>query len=158
MLTQSIDKTLLLAKHHLKRGDIPEAQKLYNAVITRFPKNKRALTGLAKISEKDQCLPWKNPPAEEISGLINLYNQGQPNVVIEQANKLTQKYPSSFEVWNILGIALVQVGHLEKATVAFDQLIKINPSNPEGYCNLGNALKAMGQLNEALTAYKKALT
>jgi len=37
----SVDQALLKAKSHARKGEIEEAQKLYNDVLQAFPKNKR---------------------------------------------------------------------------------------------------------------------
>ena len=46
----SVDKALLKAKSHTKKGDIEEAKKLYQAVLQAFPTNKRAQQGLAALN------------------------------------------------------------------------------------------------------------
>ena len=45
--------------------------------------------------------------------------RGQLTVVIEQANKLTIKYPNSFAIWNILGAAAARIKQMDKALSAF---------------------------------------
>ncbi|MED7676496.1 tetratricopeptide repeat protein [Rhodobacteraceae bacterium IMCC15231] len=48
-MTQSVDKTLHDAAALHKAGRIAEAIKLYQAVLTKFPKNPRALKALAML-------------------------------------------------------------------------------------------------------------
>ena len=43
----SVNKTLLKAKSYGKKGEVEQAQKLYQAVLREFPKNNRAQKGLA---------------------------------------------------------------------------------------------------------------
>ena len=45
------------------------------------------------------------PATRIINQLINLYNQGQLEAVVEQASSLTEQYPEAFIIWNILGAA-----------------------------------------------------
>ena len=39
---------------------------------------------------------YKIPPQESVSQLVNLYNQGQMEAVIEQAEALTAQYPGAY--------------------------------------------------------------
>ena len=46
----SVDKALLKAKAHAKKGDVEQAQKLYKMILSAFPKNKRAQQGVAALN------------------------------------------------------------------------------------------------------------
>ena len=49
MAKLSVDQTLSRAKSCAKKGEIEEAQKLYNNILEAFPKNGRAQKGLDAI-------------------------------------------------------------------------------------------------------------
>ena len=68
-MTQSVDKTL-----H-KAGRIAEAIKLYQAVLTKFPKNPRALKTLAML--KDVSAPARpgQMPLTEFNALKERYQK-----------------------------------------------------------------------------------
>jgi len=153
----SVDKALLKAKSHAKKGEIEEAQKLYQAVLQAFPKNKRAQQGLAALSKPKQPAATQGPPQETINQLLNLYNQGQLTTAIEQANTLTAQYPETFIVWNILGAAHNGLGETFEASEAFKKVTVLNPNYADGFNNLGVTLKDQGKLEEAIEAYNKAL-
>ena len=157
MAKLSVDKALLKAKSHTKKGEIEEAQKLYQAVLQAFPKNKRAQQGLAALSKPKQSSATQGPPQEEINQLINLYNQGQLVVAAEQAQALTVQYPEAFIVWNILGAAHNGLGKTVEASAAFKKVTELNPIYADGFNNFGVTLKEQGKLEEALEAYNKAL-
>ena len=91
----SVDQALMKAKSHLKKDEILEAQKLYQAVLLAFPKNIRAQQGLANLNKIKLLNTNKNPSKDIINHLINLYNQGQLSAVIEQAQELSVKFPGS---------------------------------------------------------------
>ena len=97
----SVHQALLKAKSHAKKGDIDEAQKLYQAVLQAFPKNKRAQQGLAALNKPQPSTSTQIPPQDTINQLINLYNQGQLAAVVDQAQALTKQYPEVFAIWNI---------------------------------------------------------
>ena len=98
----SVDQALMKAKSHVKKDEVLEAQKLYQAVLLAFPKNRRALQELATLNKSHQTNTVQSPPQEQVSQLVNLYNQGQLTAVIEQAQVLTKQFPKAFIIWNIL--------------------------------------------------------
>ena len=157
MAKLSIDQALLKAKSHAKKGEIEEAQKLYQAVLQTFPKNKRAQHGLAALNKPKRPAATQGPPQETINQLINLYNQGELKAVVEQAQALTQQYPKFIEVWNMLGAAAAQTGQLAQAIHAFRKIIAIKPDDVQALNNMGIALQRQGKTEAAIKAYKKAL-
>jgi TolA-binding protein len=63
----SVDQALLKAKSHAKKGEVEEAQKLYQTILQAFPKNKRAQQGLAAVSGPKQTIDVQGPPQEKIN-------------------------------------------------------------------------------------------
>ena len=154
----SVNKTLLKAKSYGKKGEVEQAQKLYQAVLREFPKNNRAQEGLASLGEHKKSIVMQGPPQETINQLFNLYNQGNLKVVIEQAKMLIAQYPKTFTLWNILGAANQRLGRNLEASEAFRKVIELNPANSNGFNNLGVTLKDQGKIDEAIMSYKKALS
>ena len=157
MAKLSVDQALLKAKSYAKKGKIEEAQKLYQMVLQAFPENIRAQRGLAAVGGFKQTIDVQDPSPETINQLVNLYKQGQLAAVIEQATPLTKQYPKAFVVWNILGAANRDLGHLADAVEAFSKSIELNPDYAEAHYNMGNVLQDRGKLGEALEAYNKAI-
>ena len=158
MAKLSVDQALLKAKSHAKKGEAEEAQKLYQAVLQAFPKNKRAQQGLAALNTPKQPAATQSPPQETINQLINLYNQGQLGAVVEQTQALTEQYPEAFIIWNILGAANKGLGRVQAASEAFKKVTELNPAYADGFNNLGVTLQDQGKLDEAIEAYKKAVS
>ena len=154
----SVDQALVKAKSHAKRGEVEEAEKLYQSVLQVFPKNVRAQQGLAALTKPKQNDVTQNPPQEGIDHLLSLYNQGQLAAVVDRAQTLTEQYPSAFFVWNILGAANMGLGRTEDAASACKRSSELNPTYAQAYNNMGVALQAQGKLDEAITAYNKALS
>ena len=153
----SVEKALLKAKSHAKKGEVEEAQKLYQAILQVFPKNKRAQQGLAALNKPQPSTATQGPPQEAINQLINLYNQGQLKAVVEQAQALTEQYPEAFFVWNLLGVANKGLGLLGEASHAFKRVTELKPTFPDGFNNLGVTLQEQGKLDEAIEVYNTAL-
>ena len=154
----SVEKALLRANSHAKKGDVEEAKKLYLAVLQAFPKNKRAQQGYAALNKHKQPNANQGPPQEVIDQIIKLYKQGQLAAVVEQANILKAQYPDEFMIWNILGAANRGLGRIQAASDAFKKVIDLNPTYAEAYNNMGVTLQEQGKLDEAIAAYNKALT
>ena len=153
----SVEQSLMKAKSHAKKGELAEAQKLYETILQNFSNNIRAQQGLATLIKNKQNNVIQSPPQEVMNQLVNLYNQGQFAVVAEQAKILTKQYPTALLVWNILGAANIGLGCLEKATEALKKVTELDPNYAIGFNNYGIALKDQGKLNEAVENFKKAL-
>ena len=151
----SVEHSLLKAKSYTKKGELVEAQKLFQAVLIAFPKNIRAQQGLATLNKNNII---QSPPQEAVDQLVNLYNQGQITTVIEQAEVLTEQYPGAAVVWNILGASRAQVGKLGEAIDAYKKTISLKPGYADAYFNMGIVLKDQGNFEEAIEAYKKSIS
>ena len=154
----SVSQTLLKAKSYSKKGEVEQAQRLYQAILREFPKNKPAQQGLASLGKHKKSVVTQGPPQETINQLFNLYNQGNLKVAIEQAITLIAQYPKTFSLWNILGAANQRLGRNQAASEAFRKVIELNPANANGFNNLGVSLKDQGKFDEAIMSYKKALS
>jgi tetratricopeptide (TPR) repeat protein/2-polyprenyl-3-methyl-5-hydroxy-6-metoxy-1,4-benzoquinol methylase len=153
----SVEQALAKAKSHTKKGELAEAQVLYATILKSFPNNKKAQQGLTALGGGQGPAVERVPPRAIIDQLINLYNQGKLEVVVEQAQNLTAQYPKSVALWNLMGAAAAQIGQLDRAIFAFQGVLAIKPDTPEAYSNMGIALADQGKLEAAIEAYYKAL-
>ncbi len=158
MAKLSVEKALLKAKSHAAKGNIVKAQNLYQKVLQVFPKNKRAQGGLIALNKAIQSNSKQEPPRDSINQLVSLYSQNQLQEVIELATLLTKQYPSSFEIWNILGAAAAQTGKLEEAINWFETAIFLKPDYADAHNNIGNVLKEQNRLEEAIEYFREALS
>jgi len=154
-----LDQAIKLAKKKAKEGSPEEAKRIYQEILNKFPKNKRARDGLKGlvVSVADKASKVQDVPRGELQSLINLYNKGRLALVVEHAQGLTKRYPEAFAVWNLLGVAAAQIGQLDQTIFAYNKALAIKPDYAEAYSNMGNALKGQGKLEEAIEAYNKAL-
>lgn len=152
-----MSQKLSKAKSCAKKGKLEEARILYQAVLDVFPQNKRAQQGLADLLQLGVSTITAHPPRATVNKLIDLCNHGMCGQVIEQAKTLTNVYPESFLVWNILGVANQKLGRSKAAIEAFRTATVINPMFAEGYYNIGFALQLDRQFDDALKAYNQAV-
>ena len=92
----------------------------------------------------------QEPSQEQLNSLMKLYNQNKLQQVFNEAQKLTKHYTKNLILWNLMGASAAQIGKLDKAVLAFQKALSINPEYAEAYNNLGNALQDLGKLEEAM--------
>ncbi len=66
--------------------------------------------------------------------------------------------PDNADANHYLGIIAIQGGENDIAIRFINKAIQANPNIPATYSNLGNALKRLGRLDEALVSYRKAIS
>ena len=154
----SVDQALMKARSYVKKNETAEAQKLYEAVLLAFPKNKRAQQALADLNMPKQKNITPNLSHKAIDQLIILFNQGQFSVVIEQAEVMKDEYSETFSFWNILGASEAEIGMFDKAINSYKKAISLQPHSTIIYTNMGLALKNQGKLDSAIAAYKKSIS
>ena len=152
-----VEQSLMKASSYAKKGEVDEAKKLYQTILRKFSNNIKAQQGLAALNKYKQSNSTQSPPQEAIDELVNLFNQGQILAVIGQAEVLTEQYPDSAVVWNILGASRAQIGNLDEAIEAYKKTISLKPDYADAYSNMGVALRNQGKFDEAIEVYKKSI-
>ena len=154
-----LDQAIKLAKKKVQDGALEEAKRIYQDVLSKFPKNKRAKEGFMGLDRgaNVSTSQIQDPPQDHVQSLINLYNQGQLEQAIIHTNTLLKQFPKSIFLLNIQGAILKGLGQLDLSFDAYNQALAIKPEHAETYNNIGVTLKEQGKLEEAIEAYKKAL-
>ena len=142
----------------IKLDRIEDAKAVFNQAKTNGAKGE-ILDQIGKLdSSNSQKLNLQEPPQEELKKLINLYTKVQYKEVLTQALQLREQFPTSINLYNIIGAANNGLGELDEAIEAYTKAISIKPDYAEAYNNMGLVLQEQGKLNEAIEAYKKALS
>jgi tetratricopeptide (TPR) repeat protein len=125
-----------------------------------FPETKKAILGLKRISEKEAIIhtDMPNPPRARLEELINLNDEGEFTKALEQCEKLIFKFPKSAILFNIKGVILGGMGHLERSIKAYTRALSIAPAYVEALNNLGLTLNKHGKIKNAIEVFKKALS
>ena len=136
-----------------------EAKRIYQDVLVKFPKNKRAIDGVKALAggPVGKASKVQDPPQYQLQSLIDLYSQGLLQQALKQATVLLQKFPSSGVLYNIFGAAYKGLGQLDAAIEAYSKALAIEPENAQFYSNMGLVIQEQGKLEEAMEAYNKAL-
>ena len=156
----TLDQALKLAKKKKKDGVPEEAQHLYQDILLKFPKNKRAKDGLKRLdfdSDGNSTSKVQDPPKDQVQSLIDLFNQGQLQQALKQVETVVKQFPKSALLLNIQGVILKSLGQLDLSVDAYKKALVIKPDFADAYNNMGLTLQEKGELDEAIKAYKKAL-
>ena len=158
--TLKMDQAIKLAKKNSKEDSPEEARRIYQDILVRFPKNKRAKDGMKGLASvrAGKVSKVQDPPQDQQQLLINLYGQGQLQQALAQATVLLERFPNSSVLYNICGAVYKGLGQLDASIEAYNSALAIKPDYAEAYNNMGNALKKQGKLDLAIEAYNKALS
>ena len=154
-----LDQALDLARRKTKEGLINEAQSIYDEILTKFPKNKRASKGIKSLETKKSVSASyvKDPPQDQLQSLINLYNQGHLKRAFQQSKLLVTTFPKSATLLNIQGVLLKDLGQLDLSIEVYRKALSIKSDYAEAYNNMGVTLQEQKKLVEAIKAFNKAI-
>ena len=158
-MSLSVDKALRKAKKHMMAGEPTEAEELYKKVLSRFPKNRKAILGYQKLKAgiTSQGASSSELPQEKVQELVDLYKQGQFDKVLAKVKHLTGLYPEAFIFHFLQGGSNAALQRYKAATQSYKNAVRIKPESFEANFNLGNALKGNGDLEAAISSFKEAL-
>lgn len=146
----SIDQSLLKAKACSRKGENEKAINICMDILNKFPNNNRVKDQIFLLTQ----LVIK-PHKEK---LIYLLNNNRFKEMEFYAQTCFERFPYSYEIKNLLGIAQINQNEFEKAEITLKKAYQLEPKNPYITYNLGNALQHQNKLNEALAIYDKAIS
>ena len=111
----SVERSLMKAKTHANKGELAEAQKLYQTILKKYSNNIRAQQGLTALDKYKKNNNTQNPPQEIVNQRVNPYKQGQTAAVMRQAEEFKKEYPNAFIVWDIMETSREQIRILHDA-------------------------------------------
>ena len=153
--TLKLDKALRLAKSKSKDGDLEEAKNIYEDILQKFPKHKKALLALQLLGGGATAVTQDSPQGQ-LQSIINLYTQGKLQQAISHATEMLERFPNSVTLYNIVGVSNAGLKQFDAAAENYSKAIKINPA-ADLYYNMGNALIGKGNSEAAIDSYKQAI-
>ena len=154
-----VEKALRKAQSHIKAGELAEAEELYKQVLSKFPKNKKAIQGYQKLKVgiTSKGSSTSDPPQEQVQDLINLYNQVHFEKVLEKVKPLISLFPKAITLHNIQGASNTALQRYDAAIASHRKALIIKPDDTDTHCNIGDALQAKGELDAAIENYQQAI-
>jgi tetratricopeptide (TPR) repeat protein len=150
-------------------GDLPKAERLYNALLQHHPENFDALHGLGQIhfqrGRLDTALvlfqsALKNDGGRADGfaslGLVfhHLHRFEEALVCYDEGSRLA---PDNPELLNRRGVALLELRRPQDALPDFERVLAIDADHLDALGNYGNALLKLNRPEDALAAYDRAL-
>ena len=146
-----IRKALSLAK----KGKTEQATQLLREVLAKFPANIRAKEGLRILLGDIDTSEARRPPKKAIEEIFVHQKRGEFLIAVKKSEKLLKNYPSSYFLWNLLGVLQKKAGEIKSAINSYRRAISINSGYADAHFNLGNALISSSDLDDAEKSYKQ---
>lgn len=144
------------AKHAERRGDVVEARRLLSDLLSRYPNNKRAAQGLARIDPGNQA----SDAAALQSGVDTaraLHARGDYAQMARQVEALILRFPQVAALHGLSGAAYLGLDDAILAEKAFRKALAAHPRDALNQSNLGIALRRQGRLCDAERCYAEAI-
>ena len=93
----------------------------------------------------------------EIKNMVENHHKNLNEATRDSALSIIKKEPNHILSWKILGAAYSNIGQINEALVAMQNVVRLNPKDPEAHNNLGVILFRLEKLIEAEKSYKKAI-
>ena len=143
-----VDKSLRKAERHVKLGEVLQAKKIYQNILSQFPKNKKAIQGYRKINTLPQA---------EVEKLIGLFNNNHLKETVSLGTVLKGQFPNEIILYEILGAANMRLGIAGETIKNYRKLLQLKPEHTDAYNNLGIVFYEQGKYLEAAKNYQKAI-
>lgn len=164
----TVDSAVSMAIELHKRGELDEAQILYNDILRAVPDQPDALhylgvaahqlgdseDGIEYIRRSLQVVP-DSPDA--LNNLGNIYREtGRLEDADETYRKVLEIAPNHADTLVNLGVILRGLKQPDAALKHIERALEINPEHGNAYHNLGNIYFDLKRVDEALVAYRKS--
>jgi Flp pilus assembly protein TadD len=110
-----------------------------------------SLAGVSAKQEKIPDLPTVPVAEDEVTLPVSAHNAPAP-----EPKTIVRK--EEWQRWNDYGIGLFLQGDLKGAAAAFQKVTEADPSNPDGWVNIGRCAVQEGDMARARTVLEKALS
>ena len=126
--------------------------------IKRAVKKGHDGTKLDGLLPSDKRRQNSEAPPQNILDLLLAHYQSARYAEAEQLSRsLTQKFPMHQFGWKILGAVFSLTGRHLEAIAANRHAVTLSPTDAEAHSNLGNSLKASGELSGAAVSYREVI-
>ena len=154
-------------KRQVKTASIGQVRKpIYQTSVARWERFAQHLTPLLEIvrdyrestspasrQASQQGMSSEHEPApQDIDATVALFAAGRYAEAAALARTLTERFPLHGFGWKALGVTLKKMGQSSDALTAMQQAAAMLPNDAEAHNNLGDALRDLGQIEDAIKA------
>jgi predicted TPR repeat methyltransferase len=127
-----------------------------NKSLTLSQKRKKLSEKKKRKKATKQNLKVNNPSQQQLSSLLEYYQNGRFDDAEKLAVSVTQEFSKHQFAWKVLGAVLKQTGRITDSLTPMQKSVQLAPQDAEAHSNLGVTLQELGRLDEALASYTQA--
>lgn len=166
----SRDRDLLEAAIAMNEGRLDDCEAMLNARLTRLPDDPAGRRLLGEIHWRRGDMTPALVQVERAVAIAPGFDLARDFLIrlLLQNNRLAQALDhaeilATSPIKNpgydlILASVLVRLGDQERASAIYQKLLAAKPDQPQVWQNLGHALKTLGRQDDAVHAYRQAVT
>tara|TARA_B100001250_G_scaffold134910_1_gene115361 strand:- start:690 stop:2879 length:2190 start_codon:yes stop_codon:yes gene_type:complete len=132
-----------------------------NVLEERLPLSVQApkprLSEQKKKKAKEQNFKVISPSQEQLTSLLEHYQNGRFDEAEKLSISITQEFPKLQFGWKVLGAVLKQTGRTTESLTAMQTSAQLAPQDAEAHSNLGVTLQELGRLDEAEASLMQAI-
>ena len=147
-MSRSVDKSLRRAQLHMKAGEVTQAEEIYKQVLSKFPKNKKAIQGYQNL---------QTPPKVAVDKLIGLFNNRRLKETVIFGQALAAQFPNAPVLYEILGATHLTLGNTSETIKYYRKLLHLKPEHTDANNNLGVIYYERGDFSQAAESYQKVV-
>jgi tetratricopeptide (TPR) repeat protein len=164
------DPRLLAPAAALVENRIPEAEALLREYLKRYPTDVAALRMLAEVAARlrrfsdaqtllERCLelaPSFDAARHNYATVLN--RQGKAAAALPHVEQLLAREPRNPGYRNLKAAVLANLADYAGSARTYEGVLKEFPQQPKVWMSYGHSLKTSGRLEEAVAAYRRAVT
>ncbi|MGA2125673.1 MAG: sulfotransferase [Xanthobacteraceae bacterium] len=117
------------------QGKLPEAERLYDAILAADPDHFASLVRLGVLRIRD----------------------GQIDEAVAMLNRAAEATAASAEAQTTIGMIFTGIGRFPEAIACYRRALAVDPRHAVAHCNLASVLQSRGRLMDAIDHYEQAL-
>lgn len=133
-MTAGLETIFLKAKRAEQRGEEIQARLLLEDVLKKYPKNRKAIGGLARLDQLRAGLGGASQTG--LDEMLRFYAVNDFATVVSKGKALVERFPQAAEIWNLIGAAYTDLNDYAGAEEAFSKAIEVNPAHEAAQKNL----------------------
>ncbi len=164
-----LDNNLKKVNIYLNSGSIIEAEEEIKCILSKYPKNLRAINLKNKINKIKNEINHSNKPVVDyksnqiiysnhnLKSLVNLFKNRQYQTLLDNIPLMIKKDPNEYLLWYLEGLSYMKIGKNIDAISSLETALKLKPSNHEIYNHMGLCYKLIGNYESAQKYFEHSL-